>query len=1584
MKINFKSIILGSQRNFLWIVSMVVSVMFACKQSGEGVTLLSNVDSGEVSCDLSNDQRASRIELEGVPNAADIILSEAPPEDLNDPLLAENYKRKIIFKLEDGKQAEEDILINIRVLRESNAMNAMLGEDYEMEITKTIGEVEEIVNEIKIPKCTSNVTIALSIFAKDDKTKEEVENLQLLFINEHYGFGTADVDDGIVYTFVIEDDQSPLSGKLEFTIAFSKENYSFSVEGGTATGGTILGEVEAKESAQATPEDAKILNSYSITGGNDDGFFAIDMYGNIDVEDGVTLEYTDGASNVYTLTIEVTGTNIDQTTGKPKTQTTQVTISVLNPDAGAPEFDPADYDFSIQENNSIGDTVGTVSAVDPDSGAITYEIISGNDRSLFEIDSDGNIKAGAILDFETDSQSYILVVTATDIEGKKQNANVNIALTNDPLDDPQEILMNITNAGREVSEPIDDMPENAKNEEITFTIRNAHTEDVIISYALNSDSTADQNDFTVNGNQGNTGTITIPAGERQATMTIGITADDAEFRNEVILLDISATPNNFAPEASQIKITIRNDANAEINKIDYNYYADPFAYTGEVQERRKGSTVNSATTDKVRAHPGAAWPFGMVQLTPVNAVSSSPWAGARDSGFGIDNGFWLYHSGLRRSIKAFATTFLTGPGCQIAIDFPFMADYGQSTNYLRQIVTTTNRNFFRIKHPYAGNNGFSPYTKREHRDDNDYEYAEPGYYRVTYQRHNNASRTILAEFTVTERTGFAQFTFPSDATHATIFLTTYDGLERLAGHELDRLTGEDNAMKLSLNSKGFCEEGGSTKPHTVFKFDRQFNLATASESGHSKQARLIFELGTNKVIKIKIGRSFVSHDKALDNIKKEQSKPDGLDWNFSTFRTRAYDKWKSVLSRIAIIDGEKNHRLEEKRIFYSTLYQALLHPNVFSDADGEYRGFDGRVHNVNRHIVGVNAAGENIYQKAQYQNYSVWDTYRGQHQVIALLDKEVASDIAQSLINNADQSGCTSVVEVDCTKNGTITRWGHNNNDTGVMNGDPGPILVASSFALGATKFNLTDGYDAILRSGIGTIIDPKSNSGFSGNINETDGKQIRMRLFTIIDRATRPGAYGELYHGFFAGDAIVLNPRMAAPWSSGKPRGGTVSNFLEFAASDFAKAQFVKGLHDMESDAAKKAIYADKYKEIMNLTGDDWKKMYIPYKEGNKVVFDIVGRDLTGNDIDTLAFENQEQLRDDDDPSYATFKAAYDKYKPLLDRYYDLNNYSITVGPGLKESGKTFRPYDNGGLHFREGESNQYRYMLPFDLAGLFKRLGSESVEGANGKVANTVILEKLHKHAHEITINVGYRPGGSKGLSFGNQPSYSVPYVFNYTGLPHYAQFTIRKITNEIYDDAPNYSMAGNDDLGSLSAQYVWPAIGLYPAHGSGVLHVVSPRFKTAIVRDDKERILMVSRARASDPNANTRLLSNKYILIKSMKLNGQAYDKIYIRYQKDMEASVPNGGLQLDFVLDPLPNNLTLGRVDTTNGDTFIPKVYTNADYRKVLNHRPDWGRTLASMPPSGSGGLLDSPGCAIPNYTAEDHNDFGDFPLNHTNY
>ncbi len=134
---------------------------------------------------------------------------------------------------------------------------------------------------------------------------------------------------------------------------------------------------------------------------------------------------------------------------------------------------------------------------------------------------------------------------------------------------------------------------------------------------------------------------------------------------------------------------------------------------------------------------------------------------------------------------------------------------------------------------------------------------------------------------------------------------------------------------------------------------------------------------------MKIGISFVSTRNAEANLDAEIP-----GWDFDAVRASARAAWTKILNRVQVEGGTP----EQRATFYTGLYHMLLSPNVFSDENGDYIGFDDQVHRL--------PPGEK-----QFANFSDWDIYRNVVQFQSLLFPEQTSQMMQSLVRDAEQSG---------------------------------------------------------------------------------------------------------------------------------------------------------------------------------------------------------------------------------------------------------------------------------------------------------------------------------------------------------------------------------------------------------------------------------------------------------------------------------------------------------------------------------------------------------------------------------------------------
>jgi predicted alpha-1,2-mannosidase len=423
--------------------------------------------------------------------------------------------------------------------------------------------------------------------------------------------------------------------------------------------------------------------------------------------------------------------------------------------------------------------------------------------------------------------------------------------------------------------------------------------------------------------------------------------------------------------------------------------------------------------------PGADAPFGMVQWSP-DTVTTQP-------------GGYFYQD---NRIHGFSLTHLSGAGCFTYQDIPFMPVVGQVTD---SPATDPDKYVSTFSHAN--------------------ESASPGNYAVTM---DNGAKV---ELTATQRTGSGRFTYPAGQP-ATLLVNTSGSI---SGTSDSDVTIGRNSISGWASSGDFCGAGDHYRIYFYAQFDQNFAsvgtwhngsvtpsnttrrggapaapavvkaaeaaAATASAatgkapqvvspkaakpgdvtaSGPGTGGYVTFDTTKSPVVNVRVGVSFVSLAGAQGNLKSENNGSK----TFDQMSAAARSNWNSRLGEIQLTGGTD----AEKQTFYSNLYHSLLQPNVFSDSDGSYTGFDGQVHKA--------AKGHAIYT-----NFSGWDIYRSESQLLAVLAPAEMSDIVTSMVDFAEQGG-------------SFDRWTVANDYTGVMNGDPYHIIVSNAYAFGAKDFD--------------------------------------------------------------------------------------------------------------------------------------------------------------------------------------------------------------------------------------------------------------------------------------------------------------------------------------------------------------------------------------------------------------------------------------------------------------------------------------------------------------------------------------------------
>ncbi|MGD9631192.1 MAG: GH92 family glycosyl hydrolase [Pyrinomonadaceae bacterium] len=443
---------------------------------------------------------------------------------------------------------------------------------------------------------------------------------------------------------------------------------------------------------------------------------------------------------------------------------------------------------------------------------------------------------------------------------------------------------------------------------------------------------------------------------------------------------------------------------------DYSRWVNPFIGTGG-----HGHTF-----------PGATLPFGMVQLSPDTRIDN--WDGSSGYHYSDD------------VIYGFSHTHLSGTGIPDGGDILFMPTVGEPQ--------------FFAKEGDQAVNGYA--SKFSHTN----EKAEPGYYSVKLDDDG-----ILAEMTATKRVGIHRYSFPQNTTPR--ILLDVNWRDKL-------LDGKFSITPNRRGIQGYRESSSwakSQKVYFVVEFSSEFEFMPTVQHKNGEiwtterfiksdyfpvdpiRASFRFKNVKDQQVMVKVVISYVSIEGARKNLEAELP-----GWDFDKVRADAKAAWNKELSKIEVSGGTD----EQTTNFYTALYHTMIHPNVFNDVDGNYRGHDRRTHNINRrdaetprgkekktsgskNSASPRLGGEN---SEQYTVFSLWDTFRAAHPLYTIIDQKRTVDFINTFISIYEQGGRLPVWEL----------WGE---ETDTMIGYHAVSVIADAMAKGIKGFDYEKAYAA-------------------------------------------------------------------------------------------------------------------------------------------------------------------------------------------------------------------------------------------------------------------------------------------------------------------------------------------------------------------------------------------------------------------------------------------------------------------------------------------------------------------------------------------
>ena len=321
------------------------------------------------------------------------------------------------------------------------------------------------------------------------------------------------------------------------------------------------------------------------------------------------------------------------------------------------------------------------------------------------------------------------------------------------------------------------------------------------------------------------------------------------------------------------------------------------------------------------------------------------------------------------TIRGFSLVHLSGPGVRKAGDLRFMPTVGPASE---------DPAVYAAPFSHAG------------------ERAEPGSYAVQ-------AGAVRVELTASRRAAMQRYTFPPGS-DAKVIVDLAHSVETAAPKETSWAQTGPNEIT--------GHRRGRYPVYFVARFDRPFKSAQAFASGGGGWVG--FDTTAERTVTARIGVSFVDAAGARRNLEAEAPE----ERSFGAMRAAARAAWNRELGRIRIGGGGAL----ERRAFYTALYHAFLHPNVFEDVDGRYRGADDRIHQSG--------------PRTHYANFSSWDTYKAQNQLLAITQPRRYEDMLRSLLAVYEQAG-------------RLPRWGEQSIDAAHMSGDPVIPMIAEATCRG-------------------------------------------------------------------------------------------------------------------------------------------------------------------------------------------------------------------------------------------------------------------------------------------------------------------------------------------------------------------------------------------------------------------------------------------------------------------------------------------------------------------------------------------------------
>lgn len=465
--------------------------------------------------------------------------------------------------------------------------------------------------------------------------------------------------------------------------------------------------------------------------------------------------------------------------------------------------------------------------------------------------------------------------------------------------------------------------------------------------------------------------------------------------------------------------------------------------------------------------PGATMPFGACQLSPDTRLEG--WDGC--SGYHYSDSV----------IYGFSHTHLSGTGC---------SDYGDI------LLMPTNKKVPLDNYQYA-----STFSHKN-------ESANAGYYQVFLD-----SPQVNVELTTTLHGGVHHYIFKKgDPQYIVLDLKHRDEVLDSKMQQVDAYTirGFRFSKAWAANQKLFYEIKFSKPIKNIYyqyekdekgtTINSEKSLHCILQFEHQKNTNFDLNLPINEVL-VKCAISGVDEKGASKNLEMEMPH-----WEFEKYKSLCEQEWEIELNKIQIIE-DKNENENQKITFYTALYHTMIHPSIYNDVDGRYRGRDDKIHHT-----------ENKFN--YYTVFSLWDTYRALHPLLSIIDVKRTNDFINTFIKQYEQGGRLPI-------------WELSSNETNCMIGYHAVSVIWDAYHKGIRDYDIQKAYEAM--KSIAT--------------DESDYEGIGLDMKMKEDARDR------------AADADALESYCKFGYVRSDDSHESVSKTLEYAYDDWCIAQMAKAL---------------------------------------------------------------------------------------------------------------------------------------------------------------------------------------------------------------------------------------------------------------------------------------------------------------------------------------------------------------------------------------------------------------------------------------